>query len=78
MHSKDTQWRSSQRERLHFLAHNDSDATHLLLLDTTKLGGGLEVTSWSVKELNEKWMDVGLSGGPVQVCGANLLANHRY
>ncbi|KAK4683682.1 hypothetical protein P7C73_g6549, partial [Tremellales sp. Uapishka_1] len=65
-HQKDTLWRQSQRERLHFLTHNTSTSTVPVLADKSPVGGKLGVEEWSRIELNEKWMDVGLSGGPVQ------------
>ncbi|RSH91311.1 hypothetical protein EHS25_009610 [Saitozyma podzolica] len=65
-HNKETPWRSSQRDRLHFFAHNTSTASTPILVDRTKSGGRLELEEWSVKELNEKWLDIGLSGGPAQ------------
>jgi beta-1,2-xylosyltransferase len=43
-------------------------------VDRTKSGGRLELEEWSVKELNEKWLDIGLSGGPAQVSGEVALA----
>ncbi|KAK8869838.1 hypothetical protein IAR55_000406 [Kwoniella newhampshirensis] len=58
-HNKKTRWRSSQRERLHFLAHNTSNTHDLLLSD-----GSVRV--YDHQELADKWLDVGLSGVPVQ------------
>jgi hypothetical protein len=37
------------------------------LVDRTTTGGGIEHEEFSVKEMNERWLDVGLSGKPVQV-----------
>jgi beta-1,2-xylosyltransferase len=73
-HNKETPWRSSQRDRLHFFAHNASTANIPILVDKTKSGGRLELEEWSVKELNEKWLDIGLSGGPAQVSADEALA----
>lgn len=64
-HNSETPWRSGQRERLHFFAQNKSDSFVPLLLSDHK--GTTTVVDWSVRELNEKWLDVGLSGSPAQV-----------
>jgi hypothetical protein len=79
-HSKDTLWRQSQRERLHFFAHNASGGAVDVLVDRAGAGGvavgeeggqggerGVRVDQWRVREMNERWLDVGLSGKPVQV-----------
>lgn len=72
-HSKDTLWRQSQRERLHFFAHNDTEeAKATILVDRTQEGKGLVYEEFSVKELNERYLDVGLSGQPVQVSAQKI------
>ncbi|WVQ70107.1 uncharacterized protein L199_008332 [Kwoniella botswanensis] len=60
-HSRKTPWRQSQRERLHFLAHNTSasEENMSILLPNGELG------EYTRKELNG-WLDVGLSGVPAQ------------
>lgn len=64
-HNVDNAWRDSQRERLHWFAQNTSEGTQPILLDR---GGKVEVAHFKVKDMNEKYFDVGLSGQPVQVC----------
>ncbi|WWD15888.1 hypothetical protein CI109_100312 [Kwoniella shandongensis] len=59
-HNKKTPWRSSQRERLHFFAHNSSSGDTTLLLPDGSTG------VYNHQELADKWLDVGLSGVPVQ------------
>lgn len=63
-HSVDNAWRDSQRERLHWFAQNDSTATAPILLNRN---GQVDVAELEVKAMNEHWLDVGLSGQPVQV-----------
>ncbi|RXK36431.1 hypothetical protein M231_06275 [Tremella mesenterica] len=62
-HNKKIPWRGSQRERLHFLAHNNSEATAPILV---KRDGRWVTESYPVQEMNEAWLDVGLSDGPTQ------------
>lgn len=65
-HSKDTPWRQSQRERLHWFSNNASDDKVSLLVDRGA-DGGLVNEQWKVTDLNEAWLDVGISGKPNQV-----------
>ncbi|WVQ71619.1 hypothetical protein IAR50_001159 [Cryptococcus sp. DSM 104548] len=58
-HSQRDPWRSSQRERLHFFSTNTTGSIDLLLPN-------LESRPVPRKEAVEAWLDVGLSGGPVQ------------
>ncbi|WWC61152.1 uncharacterized protein I303_103731 [Kwoniella dejecticola CBS 10117] len=60
-HSRKTPWRSSQRERLHFFANNETS-----LQDTVSvlLPNG-EIGEYQNEKLND-WLDVGLSGVPSQ------------
>nr|XP_019013499.1 uncharacterized protein I206_01567 [Kwoniella pini CBS 10737]OCF52280.1 hypothetical protein I206_01567 [Kwoniella pini CBS 10737] len=60
-HSRKTPWRSSQRERLHFFANNEtaSDEEVSVLLPNGKIG------EYTRNQLN-KWLDAGLSGAPSQ------------
>ncbi|WVR05243.1 hypothetical protein IAU60_002255 [Kwoniella sp. DSM 27419] len=61
-HHKTTAWRQSQRERLHFFAHDHNvSAKHTLPL---LLPNG-ETRQYTKEELG-KWLDMGLSGQPVQ------------
>ena len=63
MHSKEHPWRQSQRERLHFLTHNTSIGGVPILVERN---GKAVVELYPRNELNERWMDVGLAGGPSQ------------
>ncbi|ORY33787.1 glycosyl transferase family 90-domain-containing protein [Naematelia encephala] len=65
-HSTQIPWRHAQRERLHFMVHNDTDAKLPILLDRAASGGGLETQMLSISEMNEAWFDAGLTGGPHQ------------
>nr|XP_019042714.1 hypothetical protein I302_08420 [Kwoniella bestiolae CBS 10118]OCF21644.1 hypothetical protein I302_08420 [Kwoniella bestiolae CBS 10118] len=60
-HSRKTPWRQSQRERLHFFAHNAtaSEESQSILLPNGEIG------EYKRAELNG-WLDVGLSGIPAQ------------
>lgn len=51
---------------MHYFANNQSDGTAAVLIDRTAEGEGLVEEHYPVKELNERWLDVGLSGGSAQ------------
>ncbi|WVQ78070.1 hypothetical protein IAT38_000151 [Cryptococcus sp. DSM 104549] len=61
-HEKAVPWRSSQRERLHTFAANVSGTVPLLLPNGT-------VQDWGKEDLTERWLDIGLVGGPI-LCSA--------
>nr|WVH01970.1 glycosyl transferase family 90 protein [Naematelia aurantialba] len=65
-HSTKIPWRQAQRERLHFMVHNDTDDKLPILLDKSAAGGGLETEMLSIREMNHAWFDAGLTGGPHQ------------
>lgn len=73
-HSKKTQWRLSQRHRLHRFAQDKSDATATVLVDRGGNEGGVVSETWRVKDLNAAWLDVGLSGKPNQVSYQSLVS----
>ncbi|OXG71060.1 hypothetical protein C352_01166 [Cryptococcus neoformans CHC193] len=58
-HDKFSAWRQSQRERLHWFGTNTTGTVPLLLPDGS-------IKDWDRANLVDKWLDVGLSGGPTQ------------
>ena len=56
------QWRNSHRERLHFLA-NDQTNSYQDVLSPVGATGAAELSRYSLKELGDYYMDVKLSGG---------------
>ena len=64
MHNKaaGAQWRKSHRERLHFLA-NDQTNSYQDVLSPVGATGAAELSRSSLKELGDYYMDVKLSGG---------------
>ncbi|KIR74135.1 hypothetical protein I310_01732 [Cryptococcus deuterogattii CA1014] len=58
-HDKLSAWRQSQRERLHWFGNNMTGTVPLLLPDGS-------IKHWDRADLVDKWLDVGLSGGPTQ------------
>ncbi|KAG8925428.1 F-actin-capping protein subunit alpha [Tulasnella sp. 408] len=56
-------WKRSHRIALHFLANGQEGQEAVLLEDVKK---GLVAKSFSRKELNERYMDIGLVGKPIQ------------
>ncbi|OXG32358.1 hypothetical protein C367_01126 [Cryptococcus neoformans Ze90-1] len=58
-HDKFSAWRQSQRERLHWFGTNTTGTVPLLLPDGS-------IKDWGRADLVDKWLDVGLSGGPTQ------------
>ena len=62
---KDGDWRRSHRPRLHLLAQKQEGDREIYV--ERKSGWGKE--TWRNAELNEKYMDVGLTGKPHQVGG---------
>ena len=65
-HNKRLPWRQSQRERLHFWVHNETDTPVPVLVDRSAQGLGVVSEQYSSQELRDKWLDVGLAGGPAQ------------
>lgn len=59
-HDKNKPWRQSQRERLHWFGTNMTGTVPLLLPDGS-------IKDWDRADLVDKWLDIGLSGGPTQV-----------
>jgi hypothetical protein len=62
-HKKGNGWRNSQRHRLNFFANNQSDAAIPILVQR---GNTVRAEAHRIKDMNEKWFDVGLAGGAVQ------------
>nr|AAR84598.1 Cap4p [Cryptococcus neoformans var. neoformans] len=58
-HDKNKPWRQSQRERLHWFGTNMTGTVPLLLPDGS-------IKDWDRADLVDKWLDIGLSGGPTQ------------
>ena len=56
-------WKASQRARLHFLTHESKGARNLLVADAD---GPVSEEPTPIRSLNEAYMDVSFSGGPVQ------------
>lgn len=65
-HDMNTAWYKSQRERLHVFANNETTDKVPILVDRAESGGGIRTEDYSVKNMGERWFDVGLAGGPVQ------------
>ena len=59
-------WRSSQRDRLDFLANDHSEQMVEVLVDVVD-STGVEVELWSRDELAKKYLDVGLIGGVSEI-----------
>lgn len=57
-------WRASQRSRLHFMTHEKGGQREVLVDEKER--EGLEEMSVEVKAMNAAYMDVSFSGGPVQ------------
>ncbi|WRT67118.1 uncharacterized protein IL334_004084 [Kwoniella shivajii] len=60
-HSRQTPWRQSQRERLHFFSHNVSSSNEM----TSVILPNNELEEYRKEEL-DNWLDIGLSGVPLQ------------
>ncbi|OAV95361.1 hypothetical protein PTTG_05423 [Puccinia triticina 1-1 BBBD Race 1] len=58
----DVNWKDSQRARLHIMAHEANHPVHILSPDDSLT----RVATKDIGKLNEKLLDVSLSGGPVQ------------
>ena len=58
-----TEWRHSQRVRLHFASHEVKGSTKLWVSEGA---GEVKEVKVGVKELNEAFLDTSLSGAPVQ------------
>jgi hypothetical protein len=65
-HKKGLPWRQSQRERLHTFAQNDTAAPLPILIDRTSQNKGVVVEEYPMNQLNQHWIDAGVSGEPVQ------------
>lgn len=68
---KTTSWRQSQRQRLHWFANNNTEATADVLIQRPGQDTPAAVESWPVKQMNAKWFDIGLAGGPHQCSQAD-------
>ena len=60
---KDVDWQSSQRARLHFMSHETKGKKSVLWADED---GTAREDTFSVKEMNENWLDTSYAGEPVQ------------
>lgn len=58
------QWRKSQRQRLHWFANNHTEANVPVLIE--RPGKGVVTEEFPLQQMNEKWFDIGLAGGPHQ------------
>ena len=67
MASKKLDWRSSQRLRLHALAHPKNPSEKISVLQKSgRMVGGWERVERTVGDAAEEWLDVGLVDGPLQ------------
>jgi len=60
----DYNWRNSHRIRLHTLTHDKKG--HRELYVKSRRTGGWEIQTWEAGKVNEAYMDVGLTDGPMQ------------
>ena len=63
-HRKDFNWRNSQRIRLHFLSNEEMGSRTLLAQNEE---GAWLGQVWDREGINQAYMDVGLTDGPIQV-----------
>lgn len=60
-HTSKTAWRSQQRHRLSYLAHNETGTRQIY---AAQPDGGYKLETWDVRDLVEKYTDIGMVGGP--------------
>ena len=63
-HTSGTAWRSQQRHRLSYLAHNATGPRQVYVPQSPERGGGHRLETWDVSELVQKYTDIGMVGGP--------------